>query len=435
MDPTSYPAGTRPRRRRPCRIDKYGPAGNTAVSGQALESELVEAAEAAAGGRRRRPPSAAQAAMMLDAAMSDDAALGLVTRAACAVRDREMGARRGTVTFSKKSFFNIVNLCRDVCSYCTYRSEPAEQSAVMMSPRDVSALASMSVRANCVEALIVAGERPEERYPEARAWLAREGYASTAEYIAHCSEELLGAGLFPHTNAGNLTRRELADLSSTNASVGLMLESSSTRLRGEGMPHANAPSKDPAARLAVLGDAGSLGLPATTGVLIGMGETRAELAESFGAIAALHERYGHIQEVIVQSFRPKQGTAMRGAPPAGGRYLAAAAATARIMMPGMNVQVPPNLSPGSYQDMLGAGINDLGGISPLTPDHVNPEFGWPGLRQVEERVGRAGMRLACRFPAYPEFVPMVRRRVRDRMAAAAEEDGSWLVREGRWRGP
>ena len=277
--------GQRARRRRPARgrrrIDKYGPAGNAAVSRQALESEIVEAATAAAEGGKSRPPSAAQAAMMLGAAMSDDSALGLVTRAACAARDRKMGARRGTVTFSKKSFFNIVNLCRDVCSYCTYRSEPAEQSAVMMSPRDVSALADMSARANCVEALIVAGERPEERYPEARAWLAREGYASTAEYIAHCSEELFGAGLFPHTNAGNLARRELADLSSTNASVGLMLESSSARLRGEAMPHANAPSKDPAARLAVLRDAGSLGLPATTGVLIGIGETHAELAESF----------------------------------------------------------------------------------------------------------------------------------------------------------
>ena len=414
-------------------IDKYGRAGNAAVSGQALESELVEAAASAADGGR--PPSAAQAAMMLDAAMADESALRLVMGAACAVRDRERGALRGTVTFSKKSFFNLVNLCRDVCTYCTYRSEPAEGSAVMMSPRDVSALAEMSVRSSCVEALIVAGERPEERYAEARAWLARAGYGSTAEYIAHCSEELLGMGLFPHTNAGGLTRAELASLSATNASVGLMLESASARLGGEGMPHANAPSKDPAARLAVLGDAGSLGLPTTTGVLIGIGETHAELADSFRAIAAVHERYGHIQEVIVQSFRPKRGTAMGGAPAAGARYLAAAAAAARLMMPSMNVQVPPNLSPGSYQDMLGAGINDWGGVSPLTPDHVNPELGWPGLRQLEERTARAGMRLACRFPVYPEFVRMVPRRIRDRMEEVAEEGGSWLVREGRWRGP
>ena len=395
------------------------------------EIDYMSAIEA---GERRRPPGPAEAARILDAAVSDAGALRRLLRAACAVRDREC-ARPGVVTFSKKAFFSAVNLCRDVCTYCTYRSEPAEPAAVMMSLRDVEALGRAAARLGCVEALLVAGERPEERYDAARRWLAKEGFASTAEYLAHCSEALLGMGLFPHTNAGNLTRAEMAGLSATNASIGLMLETSSARLGGAGMPHAGAPSKEPAARLAALADAGSLGIPTTTGVLVGIGETHAELAESLAAIAALHARHGHIQEVIVQGFRPKRGTAMGGAPPADDAYLAAAAALARLMMPGANIQAPPNLSPGSYQDMLGAGINDWGGISPLTPDHVNPEFAWPAIRQVAARTERAGMRLACRFPVYPEFVGMARRRIRDRMAKAAEDDGSWLVREGRWRGP
>lgn len=407
-----------------------------AVSGQALlRSELVEYdLPAAAAGERRRPPGAAEGARILDAAASDEGVLRLLLRAARAVRAREC-PRPGIVTFSKKAFFNVVNLCRDVCTYCTYRSEPAEPSAVMMSQCDIEALGTAAARLNCVEALLVAGEKPEERYDAARQWLAKEGYASTAEYLVHCSEALLGMGLFPHTNAGNLTRSEMADLSATNASIGLMLETSSARLGGGGMPHAGAPSKDPAARMAALADAGSLGIPTTTGVLVGIGETHAELAESLAAIASLHGRYGHVQEVIVQGFRPKQDTAMRGAPPAGDAHLAAAAALARLMMPRANIQAPPNLSPGSYQDMLGAGINDWGGISPLTPDHVNPEFAWPAIRQVEGRTARAGMRLACRFPVYPEFAGMARRGIRDRMAAVAEEGGSWLVEEEYWRGP
>ncbi len=400
-----------------------------------LRSDLVDGhLSAAAAGGRRRPPGAAEGARILDAVMSDGDALRLLLRAALAVRGREC-ARPGIVTFSKKAFFNVVNLCRDVCTYCTYRSEPAEAAAVMMSRRDVKALGEAAARLNCVEALLVAGERPEERYGAARRWLAEEGYASTAEYLVHCSEMLLGMGLFPHTNAGNLTRAEMADLSATNASIGLMLETSSARLGGAGMPHAGAPSKEPAARLAALADAGSLGIPTTTGVLVGIGETHAELAESLAAIAALHGRYGHVQEVIVQGFRPKPDTAMRGAPAAGDAYLAASAALARLMMPGANIQVPPNLSPGSYQDMLGAGINDWGGISPLTPDHVNPEFSWPAIRQVGARTARAGMRLACRFPVYPEFVGAVRRGIRDRMAGIAEGGGAWLVREEYWRGP
>lgn len=405
-----------------------------AVSGQALarSEPAVDSLAAAAAGERRRPPRPAEGARILDAAMSDGAALGLLLRAARAVRAREC-PRPGTVTFSKKAFFSVTTLCRDVCTYCTYRSEPA--GAVMMSRRDVEALGRAAARLNCVEALLVAGERPEERYGEAREWLAKEGYAGTAEYLAHCSDMLLGMGLFPHTNAGNLTRDEMAALSGTNASIGLMLETSSARLGEPGMPHAGAPSKEPAARLGALADAGSLGMPTTTGVLIGMGETRAELAESLGAIAALHERHGHVQEVIVQAFRPKEGTAMRGSPPAGEEYLAAAAALARLMMPRANIQAPPNLSPGSYQGMLAAGINDWGGISPLTPDHVNPEFAWPAIRQVGGRTARAGMRLACRFPVYPEFAGMAAGGIRDRMAAIAEEDGSWLVREEYWRGP
>ena len=355
---------------------------------------------------------------------------GALLAAAARIRDAEKGR---TVTFSKKAFFNVTNLCRDYCAYCTYRSEPGAAGGAMMGPGEVAALARLAAGSRCVEALMVAGERPEERYAEARAWLGERGFSGTAEYLVHCSEAALAEGLFPHTNAGNLERGEMRDLAATNASIGLMLETSSPRLSGEGGPHRMAPSKDPAARMRVLRDAGDLGIPVTTGLLLGIGEDCAEAVDSLLAVRGLHARRGNIQEVILQNFRPKPGTPMRSRPPAGARYLAAVAALARVLMPGMNLQVPPNLLPGSYHEALRSGINDWGGISPLTPDHVNPEFAWPRIRDVEERTARAGLRLKCRFPVYPEHAGSAPRALRDRMRAVA--DGEGHVAERRWRGP
>ena len=336
------------------------------------------------------------------------------------------------VTFSKKAFLNIVNLCKDTCSYCTYKAEPGETEKVsLMSKRQIGDTLRLAKRYRCVEALFVAGERPEHRYQEAREWLRQNGFRSTAEYLAHASEMALEAGLFPHTNAGNLEYEELKDLRGTNMSMGLMLESSSGRLAGRGMPHHMAASKRPEARMRVLEDAGRLGIPMTTGILIGIGETAEEIVDSLVAIRGLHERYGNIQEVIIQNFQPKRDTAMGGTPPADGDLFRTAVALARITMPRMNIQIPPNLSPGSYQDFLRLGINDWGGISPLTPDYVNPEFPWPEIGRVEAHSSAAGFRLRCRFPAYPEFVPRIGRRLRGMMDAIRDAEG--LVREEYWR--
>ena len=341
-------------------------------------------------------------------------------------------ARKGrTVTFSKKAFVNLASLCRDTCSYCTYKSEPGQQKLSLMSRAQVRFLLGEAARFRCVEALIVAGERPEQAYPEARAWLAENGFSSTAEYAIHCSEQAEEAGLFPHTNIGNMTRREMSELRKTNPSVGLMLESSSERLSGKGMPHELAPSKNARARIAVLEDAGSLHLPITTGLLIGIGETEKEIVDSLLAIRKIHHRYGNIQEIIMQNFAPKPDTPMALAPRPGREYFARAVALARLAMPDMNIQAPPNLSPGACAELLNAGINDLGGISPLTPDYVNPEFPWPAIDSVERECATSGFQLQCRFPTYPEYWGMVHPRVRDRMQEVGDAHG--MVGESRWK--
>lgn len=348
--------------------------------------------------------------------------------AASELRNRHRGS---TVTFSKKAFFNLVNLCRDTCGYCTYKSEPASPKLSMMSKKSVRELAALAKKYRCTEALFVTGERPEEKYAEARAWLSQNGFSSTAEYLVHASEAALEEGLLPHTNAGNLTRGELAELKRTNASMGLMLESSSERLMQDGMPHHLAPSKDPAERLGVLRNAGSLGIPMTTGILLGIGETPIEAIESIFAIKRLHEEYGHIQEIILQNFRPKEDTVMRRAHAADESYFKIIVAITRMVMPKMNIQIPPNLSPESYQSFLQAGVNDWGGISPLTQDHVNPEFSWPQIEFVERHTKNAGFELRARFPVYPEFVQMINVDLRGRMSEMS--DGNWLVREDLWR--
>ena len=312
-----------------------------------------------------------------------------------------------TVTYSRKVFFNLVNLCRDTCSYCTYKSEPGQSKLSMMSKQDILNLAKIGKKHRCTEALFVTGERPEQKYQEARAWLKENGFASTVEYLVHASEISLREGLFPHTNAGNLTKSEMNDLKKTNVSLGLMLENSSERLSENGMPHQFAPSKNPKARIRVLEDAGELGIPMTTGLLIGIGETALEIIDSIYEIKKIHEKFGHIQEIILQNFQPKPDTRMKSFPSAEEVYFKNIVALARIIMPKMNIQIPPNLSPDSYADFLSVGINDWGGISPVTPDYVNPEFSWPSIKTVEKNSSDAGFDLKARLPVYPEFISFV----------------------------
>ena len=347
---------------------------------------------------------------------------------AAALRERN---KKNTVTFSKKAFFNIVNLCKDTCSYCTYKAEPSEEKLSLMSKNQINDLLVLAKKYHCVEALFVTGEQPEQRYPEARNWLRENGFESTAEYLIYASEKALEIGLFPHTNAGNLSYDEMKELKKTNVSMGLMLENVSERLSDKGMPHFFATSKRPKARLEVLENSGRVGIPITTGILVGIGETPEETIDSIFAIKRLQEKYGNIQEIILQNFQPKPDTRMKNEPSANETYFKSIVALTRIIMPEMNIQIPPNLSPESYQSFLSVGINDWGGISPLTPDFVNPEFQWPEIKNVQEYSQEAGFELKCRFPVYPEFFSFVSKELRVKMNVVEDEEG--LVKKEYWQ--
>ena len=336
-----------------------------------------------------------------------------------------------TVTFSKKAFFNIINMCKDTCTYCTYKAEPGEEKLSMMSKQEIKKILSLAKKYRCVEALFVTGERPEQKYQEAKDWLKKNGFKSTAEYLVHASEWALEEGLFPHTNAGNLTINEMKELQKTNVSMGLMLENVSERLSQKGMPHYLAASKRPKARLEVLENSGKLKIPMTTGLLVGIGETPEEIILSILAIKKLHEKYGNIQEIILQNFQPKQDTMMSDFPSADENYFKIIVSISRIIMPEMNIQIPPNLSPKSYQSFLSVGINDWGGVSPLTPDYVNPEFSWPEIKKIEENSKNVGFDLKCRFPIYPEFFSFISKELRDKMSVIEDEEG--LVKQEYWR--
>jgi len=339
--------------------------------------------------------------------------------------------KKNSVTFSKKAFFNIINLCKDTCSYCTYKAEPGEEKLSLMSKQQILELLQLAKKYRCVEALFVTGEQPEQKYPEARKWLKDNGFKSTAEYLIHASEMALELGLFPHTNAGNLNFEEMRELKKTNVSMGIMLENISDRLSKRGMPHYLAASKRPKARLEVLENSGRLGIPMTTGILVGIGETIDEIIDSIFAIKHLHQKYGNIQEIILQNFQPKEDTLMKNQPSADEKYFKTVVALTRVIIPDMNIQIPPNLSPKSYQSFLSVGINDWGGISPLTPDFVNPEFSWPEINEVKNNSRNAGFDLKCRFPVYPEFFSFISKELRDKMTVIENEEG--LVKEEYWK--
>jgi len=335
------------------------------------------------------------------------------------------------ITYSRKVFVNLVNLCRDACTYCTYKKEPADQMLSMLNPRQVLAIAEAGKKLYCTEALFVTGERPEQKYEQARTWLHSLGYSSTVEYLCNMSELVLEkTGLLPHTNAGSLTKKEMSMLQDTNISLGLMLETSSKRLMEKDMPHEDAPSKNPKVRMKALESAGELRIPITTGLLVGIGETQDELIDSLFVMREVHEKYGNIQEVIMQNFAPKPKTDMAEFPPASPEYFLRSVAMARIVMPEMNIQVPPNLNPNIFGHYVSAGINDWGGISPVTIDHVNPEFAWPSIGLVRNVTESMGYKLRARLPIYPEFFKggfIISERLQKHASLIADSSG--LVKE------
>ena len=324
----------------------------------------------------------------------------------CVLASQMRDAGKGrTVTFSPKVFIPLTHLCRDFCGYCTFRQNPETAARLYMTPEEVLEVARAGQRLGCTEALFTLGERPEQRYPEARLWLRERGFATTLDYLAHvCQLVMEETDLLPHANPGTMSRRELASLQPYNPSMGLMLESTSARLYEAGGPHEFAPSKRPRVRLRTMELAGELGIPFTTGILIGIGESRGERIEAILAIRDLHRAHGHIQEVIIQNFRAKPSTPMEGSRDADSKELLWTVAVARILLgPDLNLQVPPNLSADNYENYLAAGINDWGGVSPLTIDFVNPEAPWPALADLQRRTAEQGFVLKPRLPVYPEY--------------------------------
>ncbi len=353
-------------------------------------------AEAAAG---RRLTDAEAIAL---ATVSDTAALA---RAAKTITTRHHGNH---VSYSRKVFIPLTRLCRDVCAYCTFARAPSKGAPHFLSPDDVLAIARAGRAAGCKEALFTLGDQPEARYGAARQALADLGYDSTLAYVeAMAALVLKETGLLPHLNPGVLDETWLRRLKVVSASQGMMLETVSQRLSQRGGPHFGSPDKDPAVRLAVLEAAGRAQVPFTTGLLIGIGETRAERIEALLAIRASHQRHGHIQEVIIQNFRAKDGTRMaRAAEPDLDDHVWTIA-VARLVLGAMNIQAPPNLQPDALEALIGAGINDWGGVSPVTPDHVNPEAPWPHLAKLQQATERAGARLVERLAVYPAYMPAI----------------------------
>jgi FO synthase len=322
---------------------------------------------------------------------------------AAGLRDQVWGRH---VTYSRKVFIPLTELCRDVCHYCTYAKTPKRIKRAYLTPDEVLEIARAGQAQGCKEALFTLGDKPELRYPVARAMLDELGYASTLEYVRAMAELVrTETGLLPHLNPGVMTRADIDMLRPVAPSMGIMLESSAARLCDRGQPHFGSPDKDPQVRLQTISDLGEARVPITTGILIGIGETREERLESLLAIEAQHQLHNHIQEIIIQNFVPKPGTKMHAAPEPDFEELLWTIAVARLIFgPEMSIQVPPNLNEGRLAELLGAGINDWGGVSPVTPDHVNPESPWPELDRLAAETAAAGHVLVERLTIYPEFI-------------------------------
>ncbi len=374
----------------------------------------------------------AEAAVLLQARGAD-----LTDLAASAARVRDAGleaaGRPGVITYSKSVFVPLTRLCRDKCHYCTFATVPGKLRraghGMFMSPDEVLDIARKGAALGCKEALITLGDKPEDRWPEAREWLDAHGYDDTIAYVRAISIRILEeTGLLPHLNPGVMTWTDFQRLKPVAPSMGMMLETTATRLWSEpGGPHFGSPDKEPAVRLRVLEDAGRSSVPFTSGLLIGIGETYEERAESLFALRKVARAYHGIQELIIQNFRAKPDTAMRGMPDAELDDLVATVAVARhIMGPGACLQAPPNLVDAEYERLIGAGIDDWGGVSPLTIDHVNPERPWPQIEELTERSRAAGFELRERLCVYPEFVrrgePWLDPRLRPHVSALADPE-------------
>ncbi len=352
---------------------------------------------------------------------------------AAALRDAGHGR---VLSYSRKVFIPLTKLCRDVCHYCTFAEKPRAGRAAYLSPDEVLEIARAGAKAGCTEALFTLGDKPELRWRQARDALAEMGHASTIEYlVAMCDLVLRETGLLPHANPGVMDRAELLALRDVTASQGIMLESTSERLCAPGGVHHGSPDKHPAIRLAVLNEAGAARIPFTTGILIGIGETRAERLDALRAIAESHARYGHVQEVIIQNFRAKPRTKRADADEPDLDDLLWTIASARIILGAeANIQAPPNLSPGTYPSLIAAGINDWGGISPVTPDHVNPEAPWPAIATLADKTASMGKVLVQRLPAYPAYLRAPRDWFAPRIATALlrASDAAGFARGDDW---
>lgn len=341
---------------------------------------------------------------------------------------RDQGAGR-TVTYSRKVFIPLTTLCRDRCAYCTF-AQPPGAGGMYLEPDEVLAIARAGDEAGCTEALFTLGDRPEQRWPQAREFLAGRGLTSTIEYVAEMSALVRAeTGLFPHANPGVLDDDDFQLLRPTNPSMGMMLENISPRLLEPGMPHHNTSSKDPALRVATIEAAGRARVPFTTGILVGIGETTEEIVDSLFALRDLAATTGAIQEVIIQNFRAKANTPMRRSAEPVPRWFARVVAVARwILGSGVNLQVPPNLTEG-FEIYIDAGINDWGGVSPLTIDWVNPEAPWPHLDELQARTAAAGFELRPRLPVYPEYIDVdwIDSHLYPQVLAAADGDGFALI--------
>ncbi len=357
--------------------------------------------------------------------LAQNAPLPALLEAASEVRGKGKGK---TVSFSKKVFIPLTTLCRDYCSYCTFRKDPGQPGAHFMTPEEVLALAEQGRRAGCKEALFSLGDQPERIFPEAREFLRRQGHGRTLDYLADMCQLVLGrTGLLPHANPGLMDGPALDKLKDSNASVGLMLENSSARLMRDGLPHANAPDKVPSLRLRTMEEAGKRSIAFTTGILIGIGETIEERIDSLFAIREMHDKYGHIQEVIVQNFRAKADIPMANHSEPTLEEMLRTLAVARLSLgANMNLQAPPNLSYDDFPRLLDAGINDWGGISPVTKDFINPEAAWPQIARLQRETEAKGFTLRERLAIYPEFVSrenFLSPRVRERVALLAGANG------------
>src|SRR5438067_3698431 len=335
-------------------------------------------------------------------ALADMRDLAALMPVAAALRDTGHGP---LVSYSKKVFIPLTQLCRDVCHYCTFAHPPRRGEAAYLDREQVLAIAHAGAKAGCKEALFTLGDKPELRYGAARDALARLGHDTTLSYLAEMAALVLkDTGLLPHLNPGIMTRDDIARLRGVSVSQGIMLESASERLSQRGGPHFGSPDKHPQRRLDCIAAAGGMAVPFTSGILIGIGETRRERIEALLALRDLNERYGHIQEIIIQNFRAKPETRMAAAPePDESEHLWTITVARLVFGADMNIQAPPNLMPDALEAMIAAGINDWGGVSPVTPDHVNPEAPWPALDLLARRTANAGKLLVERLAIYPAY--------------------------------